>query len=284
MKYIPNDEDKNFILENYMKMTSSQIANILGCSASYVKKIGRQVSKGNKKRNSYFCNENYFENIETYEQSYWLGFIMADGCIHQRRSNCNAQKMIVINLQYKDIEHLNKFKQAIESNHPITKISHNNKEYCRICIVSDKMANDLSVYGCVERKTGSIKMPNFNTDELKFGFIHGYIDGDGSITITKDKNVYRYRLSIVGNQEIIKDIDNFLFTKFGFHGIIREDKRNYSFPFYSISWERMEQLNLIFLHTYLKEIIYLDRKYERVIKYYSEKYDKNKEYYNLCRS
>lgn len=29
----------------------------------------------------HFFNERYFENIDTEEKAYWLGFISADGCI-----------------------------------------------------------------------------------------------------------------------------------------------------------------------------------------------------------
>lgn len=249
------------------------------------KKIGKEVSGGKKKPYRYYCNEEYFQNVKTYEQAYWLGFIMADGCIYQRK-NQNSQKWVQITLQQKDALHLEKFKKAINSNHPIKNTTHKNNglKYCTITIVSNKMADDLTKFGCVENKTGNISLPKFDNTELTWGFINGYIDGDGSIVRAKDKNVFGYRLSIVGNKEIIYDIENFIFYKLGFHGKIREYNRKYAFPFYEVFYERMEFLDPIFKSTYLKNIIYLDRKYDRVIKYYKEKYDDSKLFYNLCRS
>ena len=63
-----------------------------------------------------------------------------------------------------------------------------------------------------------------------------------------------------------------------------KDKRDYSFPFYEIYFERMEYLNFIFSNTYNKNIIYLNRKKELVDDYYLNKYDKNEEYYNIITS
>lgn len=245
-------------------------------------KIGKEVSYGKKAKKLYFCDENYFDEVDTYEKAYWLGFIMADGCIYKRKNNDNCQKWLRITLANEDTHHLEKFKKSINSNHRIGKVTRksDNREYSSITIVSDKLTNSLAKYGCVERKTGNIEFPNFEDSTLNWGFIHGYIDGDGSISISKDKNVYRYKLSIVGNKELLLGIQCFINNQ-GANGILREDSRDYSFDFYELYFERMELLNLIFTNTYNKEIIYLDRKFDRVKRYYNEKYDNNKEFYNL---
>ncbi|MGL5767874.1 MAG: LAGLIDADG family homing endonuclease [Sarcina sp.] len=277
----PTQKDIDYIKGNYMRRPSQEIANIIGCSRSYVSKIGREVSNGRKRRNRYYCNENYFDGIDTYEQAYWLGFIMADGCIYKRKNNENCQKWLRISLAEKDTLHLEKFKKAISSNHKIGRITRkkDGRTYSSLTIVSDKMTNSLARLGCVERKTGNIEFPNFDRDDLNWGFIHGYIDGDGSISISKDKNVYRYKLSVVGDKGLLLNMQHFIRQQ-GAEGILRKDNREYSFDFYELYFEKMEFLNLIFNNTYNREIIYLDRKLERVKKYYSEKYDKNKEFYN----
>ena len=41
------------------------------------------------------------------------------------------------------------------------------------------------------------------------GFIHGYIDGDGSIAISNEGNYNTYRLQIVGNLELLESINEF---------------------------------------------------------------------------
>lgn len=282
MTYKPTQEDIKYILDNYMTSTSTEIANHIGCSSSYVKKIGKAVSKGKKKYRRYYFNEHYFDNIDTYEKAYWFGFIMADGCLYKREGH---QYSIKISLNINDIEHLNKFKKAINGNNKILKTIRktDGREYCSIELVSDIMGGALIKYGCSQRKTNNITFYNFNNDELIFGYLNGYIDGDGSIQKCKDRNVYRYRLSIVGTKDFIYGVYEF-FNKFNIKGKVREDKRDYSFPFYEIYFERMEYLNFIFSNTYNKNIIYLNRKKELVDDYYLNKYDKNKEYYNITSS
>ena len=274
----PTQDDINYIKENYMHMNSRDIAEKLGCSMSYVNKIGKEVSGGNKKYRRYYFNEDYFKNITTYKQAYWLGFIMADGCVYSRDQH---ESLMHIGLSINDKEHLYKFKESIESTHPIkTYKRKDGREYCSINLVSDELCNDLRKYGCYENKTGKIKMPKFNNNELTWGFIHGYIDGDGSIAISNEGNYNTYRLQIVGNLELLESINEFT-SSFNIFGRIKEDNRDYSFKFYSLTYQRMEFLNAIFDNTYNKDIIYLDRKKKRVEKFYDEKYDKNKEYYNL---
>ncbi len=273
----PTEKDIEYIKENYMSMNSKDIASKLGCSVSYVNKIGKTVSNGKKKKRRYYFNENYFENINTYEQSYWLGFIMADGCVYSRD---NHESLLRICLNNQDYNHVVKFKNELKSNHPIKTYELNNHKYCAITLVSDKLCNDLRMYGCFERKTGKIRLPEFNDDVLTWAFIHGYIDGDGSISITNMGNYDRYKLDIVGNIELLEAINSFT-SRFNIIGKIHEDKRDYSFKFYSLTYQRTEFLNEIFNNTYNKNIVYLDRKMENVIKFYKYKYDKNKEYYNL---
>ena len=53
----------------------------------------------------YTLNENYFEQIDTQEKAYFLGFLWADGC------NCNG--VIHLVLQEKDKYILEKFNELI---------------------------------------------------------------------------------------------------------------------------------------------------------------------------
>lgn len=272
LSYKPKEEDIIFIKENYMQKTSKEIATIIGCSSGYVKKIGKEVSKGQKKGNRYHCQENYFEKINTYEKAYCLGFLMAAGCIYTQKNNKNAQSWVKIILQIKDKNHLEKFNKSIEGNYPIRIFTKKNTErqYCDITIVSNKMAKDLRKWGCVEQKTPKVYFPKLDNDLLNFGFLQGYIDGDGSISKAKNGNNWKYSLRIVGTKSFIYGINNFL-QKFNIKGHIREDKRQYSFPFFEIYIERRDYLLFIFKNTYEREIVYLDRKYERVQEYLATK-------------
>ena len=60
---------------------------------------------------SYKANYRIFENIDTPEKAYWLGFIAADGCVYVREKNATIR----IAIKSSDKEHLEKFKKFMES-------------------------------------------------------------------------------------------------------------------------------------------------------------------------
>lgn len=55
----------------------------------------------------YKYQQDIFKIIDTPEKAYWLGFLAADGCNYQREHNAS----IIININEKDINHLEKFKK-----------------------------------------------------------------------------------------------------------------------------------------------------------------------------
>ena len=53
-------------------------------------KILKKFGTGGRKReeydnNKYFCNESFFETIDSHEKAYWFGFICADGNIYNQK-------------------------------------------------------------------------------------------------------------------------------------------------------------------------------------------------------
>ena len=77
-----------------------------------------------RERRIYQVNENYFESIDSDEKAYWLGFLSADGYIHEGRNT------ITLALQESDKVHIEKFKKAISATYPIKEIIHKlDKEY-----------------------------------------------------------------------------------------------------------------------------------------------------------
>ncbi len=156
----------------------------------------------------YKLNENYFEQINTEDKAYWLGFIAADGCI----VSCSKQTKSLrlrINIHEKDEEYLIKFKKCIEGNMPIKKFKSNKgkrfeSNQVKIDINSNKLCEDLIKVGVNFRKTFDLKMPNVPYD-LVVHFIRGYFDGDGCISkyIIKGTDKYRFTFEIVGQSEDI---------------------------------------------------------------------------------
>jgi hypothetical protein len=119
-------------------------------------------------------NESYFENIDTREKAYWLGFLYADGGITvNKKTQC---KRLVINLHKKDEIIIDKFIEDLNLNKE-------KKEYhgrqVTIRFSNKKLTADLVSLDCVPKKTHIIKLPKLNSRKIYLAFLLGYFDGDG---------------------------------------------------------------------------------------------------------
>lgn len=121
-------------------------------------------------------NHNYFETLNK-RNSYWLGFIFADGCCHIDKKGGH---MFSINVALQDREHLEKFHKDLDSNHKVGVYSNGpgREKYARSQHVSEKLVKDLIKLGCTPRKTFTIKFPNISNDLIPH-FVRGLFDGDG---------------------------------------------------------------------------------------------------------
>ena len=153
------------------------------------------------KRKSYI-NLNYFEEINTPEKAYWLGFLAADGYIVGNELN--------IQLEKKDKEHLKKFSNAINGNLTIRDINSKNNfgtnySHCRVSLRSNKIVSDLAKYGIVPRKSLILKAPNIDNSLFPYWII-GYMDGDGCVS----KNKKKIRISFTGTYDVLNFIKSYL--------------------------------------------------------------------------
>jgi hypothetical protein len=138
-------------------------------------------------------NCDFFENIDSEDKAYWLGFLMADGCV--TTVGGMIPNVVVLLLAEKDKEQIVKWHQAINSDHNIQtysnvcwqkssrgeKLDATNYKRCVSQHYSRKMCSDLIRLGCTPRKSNTLKFPNL-PPHLIHHFIRGYFDGDGSIS------------------------------------------------------------------------------------------------------
>lgn len=199
----------------------------------------------NKKAVKYKYDKYYFDVIDTENKAYWLGFIYADGCVRNDDTHC-----LSIELSSIDIDHLNKFKNSICSDHKIS--VRNNRDTCVIRICNKHVIDKLISYGCVQNKT---ELGEINIDldtNLVIHFIRGYMDGDGYIDKTRHRIVITIKSEII-TQQIHDMILNTMYINFKIkkqdncYRIYIENKKDY-----------YDFLNYI----YKDATIYLDRKYE----------------------
>lgn len=182
------DDELDFVKENYMEMKTSDISKKLNRTMNAIE---LKAARMGLKKYPYTCDYHYFDNIDTEEKAYWLGFLTADGWINQSKKT-NAS-VTGIELQYGDIEHLRKFNKSICGNYKITDrwkscgLSHRNKEkkyhMCCIRIFSLTMYNTLKNIGFSNDKSYDFHIPDLPTNLIRH-YIRGYFDGDGCLCFT----------------------------------------------------------------------------------------------------
>lgn len=126
--------------------------------------------------------------------AYWVGFIMADGCIS---ASGKSSSTLNITIKVEDREHLESFcdEIALDTRAIYEFISGvgNTKVVC-ISINRPNLMSDLSPWGVIPRKSYNFQEPEVS-DKLLSHYLRGWADGDG--------HIYRYgsdvRFTISGN-------------------------------------------------------------------------------------
>jgi hypothetical protein len=115
-------------------------------------------------------NVDFFEKIDTKEKAYWLGFLYADGYVRKYR--------LVVKISIKDEALLYNLMKSLDVDPVIHHYScEPNKS--TVYIYSKKISDDLNLHGCVQRKSKTIELPEFDSHDLYLAFLLGFFDGDG---------------------------------------------------------------------------------------------------------
>lgn len=247
-------------------LTSYQIADIFGVSRPAISTHLRNKDRHRKTRSEasrkYTFNENYFENITTGPQAYWLGMLAADGCVR-------AGNQITLALQSTDKELLNKFANSLEATNPISHYKYNRNnivavDKCIITFTSNKMAKDLLKYNITPRKTFTLDWPDIPFD-LYCHFIRGLTDGDGTFCVSARNNI---GYSILGTENLMTKTRNILAKSCNLqiYPLIEHPTSKGIFRF---RYEGNHQVIRIANYLYGNNVSpYLDRKREKVLNHY----------------
>ena len=269
-----SEQDYNFLREKYLVLSYKEIGEKLGKTKSAVQNKLRVL--GLSRPDKYSYNQDFFENILSEEQAYWLGFFYADGYITHSDRNWECS----IELQVGDLGHLKKLNKSVCGNvQPSIKRKKRNyidKEYdvAFIRFYSKKMFNDLKEHGCVERKSDKIQMPNL-IKELIWHFLRGFFDGDGCLVLNKSRNALKCDFcssSIV----MLNQIKEFLYSE-GIYSYINLQQENRgvfksTMPNYRLYISGLENSLIFCQKLYDNANIYLDRKfdkYHRIVRDYN---------------
>jgi hypothetical protein len=178
-----------------------------------VRSIGETVRK-------YPLNESAFDEI-TESSAYWIGFLMGDGCVYKRRYT----HIVSISLAEEDCDQVMAFREFLGTPQPIErrrcKSSFANcQPIAALAVPSDRLAESLSRYGVLPRKTHTAKVIGLEDDRH---FWRGVVDADGSLFMAncrrtnrmQNGNVHRYLyrrpvLSLAGAKPLMGQFADFI--------------------------------------------------------------------------
>jgi hypothetical protein len=218
----------------------------------------------------YALNVNFFDEIDSEEKAYVLGFLGADGYNNQNRG------LISLHLKQDDDKFLEKINKVIGSNNPIkyTKSSNSaNKKKTDVAYLraySKHMSKIVAERGIVQRKSEIYEFPEWLDENLVHHYLRGYFDGDGCFS-----NKSRKRAAFTGSINFCEVTMKLLREKCG---IEKFSIRNYKKKSYkTIYIHGYEQIEKLINYLYKDATIYMDRKKkiademkEQFLQYYKE--------------
>lgn len=257
-KKLKNYPDEK-MLELAEVLTQRQIAEKLGVSQAaisyYFKAKGWKFKRKASKRQ--YVNEHYFDEIDTEEKAYLLGFFVADGCVKIIHYKTKDSYRMSFDNTIKDAEAIELLHERIcpESALNIKHMEAKTPQYT-LQWNSDHMGKLLiEKYKICPRKTHD---PNFKLpqtvipDHLWRHFVRGFMDGDGHID---NHNMYFVFTSRPFCDQIMETFKEFDYTIYEIEG----KTTNYWRGYIPLSGSKKAAI-IHFL--YDNATIYLKRKYD----------------------
>lgn len=228
-------QDKKWLEQKYYceRLNKRQIAKLCNvnemCIHENMKKLGINTieSIGRKRKYDYLLPD-YFDIIND-KNAYWLGFIMADGCIRYTKTKYNtSEKYLQILLARKDEDHLKNFLSDIKSNVPIvqgkTVLNGKTFPHSYIRIRNKNIVERLIDLGIKpSKKSNNEIIPEEVNNEYIKDFIRGLFDGDGCISSYYSEEQLRCSWCIVSSFEVCNFIKTLFKEKFNINMTVLKD-------------------------------------------------------------
>jgi hypothetical protein len=267
-----NDDLEKQIIDMYINGKSfEQIARELGnidatTAGRIIKRNNIEKRTHSESRQEYDINNNFFTNIDSEENAYFLGFLYADGNVDKDGNS------ITICLHQRDIDVLEKFMNFLYNGEK-PKLRIDREIYRAFTITNKQMREDLIKHGCVPNKTFNIRMPTtFDDPVLIKHFIRGLYDGDGCITIGKD-NDNRIRTVLTGFIDMLSGVKDLLKKELSIEAHLYKEKRG-SEGIFNLFISDLEGSYKFIKWLYSDATVYMERKYQKhleALKIFDEK-------------
>jgi hypothetical protein len=258
-------EKQNYVIQEYQKgRLTTDIAKELNTFNTSIRRVLMRhnialISTADRLRK---VKTNPFIDLSDKDTQYWLGYLIADGCIDKGRK--------CIRLFSKDIDVLKSYKRFL--NYPVAIRSELQKKYNVVCFNVGFCEHDayqtLINIGFTPNKSYDFILSNI---PITWDLMRGYFDGDGCFyyqkETTKAKRSSSSKICFTSASLIfLEQISSFLtengITRCG----IRKDKTGN----WVLTVNRNEDILHFYNNIYHKASYFLQRKYENFGSYYEE--------------
>lgn len=231
-------------------------------------KYNIKVRTSGEENRKFVVNETYFDNIDSPNKAYVLGFLSADGYIGNNKYGNGI--VLGIALKQEDSYIIDFIKNDMESTHIIKNKQVKNNAYSELNICSRKICDKLGTYGIIQNKSLTLDIKDIIlkaniSEELIPSFLLGYFDGDGCIYRwqSKDGKRTQYNISVTGTKETC----NYFYDFFENKGFLTKRHKNSNNNYtYVISGKNLviRSLDKLYLSDKLPSV-YLTRKHSKYL-------------------
>lgn len=171
------------------------------CAANN-KKSGRFTGRKNGQANrTHFFNENYFNQVDSPEKAYWLGFIHADGSLIFIKS-LNRITCLDICIHRRDDNLIEQFVRDIDGDTTkIERFINNRRPMTRIRLRSPVLIETLCNLGVQPNKSYRNDGALIKDRDYFRHYLRGYFDGNGSVYKARE----HIRMQIIGPEKLCQD-------------------------------------------------------------------------------
>lgn len=201
--------------------------------------------------------KDFFENIDSEEKAYWLGYLISDGSIEVMTANSSRVSLC---LNGNDKNHLYKLKESMLIDNKVSEKTYIDKRCkkpiyrAQLKFSNPKIIKDLANYGVVPKKTGKEFMPEV-PHELKKHLIRGYFDGDG--WIRKEHKTIGF---VASNNQVVNYIQSYLKEELGIVFKTIDETHLYKSGVINCNINKRKDAWTVIDFLYGNSNIYLDRK------------------------
>lgn len=206
------EASKALILKDYGEgLSYLDISAKYGISQKSVGKVLRSGGVSVRPCKYLTINERYFEKIDTHSKAYFLGLIMADGCVLWNRPKTVLNQLLIA-LQARDGYILQDFIEDSQYSGELKLIKRRDsgrQDSYRLSIYVQNFVKELLKFGVSPNKSVSHSFFTNVPDQYLCSAILGYFDGDGSVSFS-EKDGRRLSVALISSVEFAERLKEVL--------------------------------------------------------------------------